>query len=163
MGLNVPDVLTYTLGGTDAASFSIARDDGQLSTRAALDYETKQSYAVTVTATDPGNLSATVNVTIKVTDVNEDPELTGEAPAEYAENGTTPVTTFRATDPEGEDIVWTLTGTDMETSRLLVACCGSQTRQTLRRRLVAATPTPTNSRSMPPMGPTAPRRRWRSR
>ena len=47
-------------------------------------------------------------------DVNEDPELTGEAPAEYAENGTTPVTTFSASDPEGEDIVWTLTGTDLE-------------------------------------------------
>ena len=111
-GVLVADVLTYTLGGTDAASFSIARDTGFLSTRAALDYEAKQSYAVTVTATDPGNLSATVDVTIKVTDVNEDPELTGEAPAEYAENGTTPVTTFRATDPEGEDIVWTLSGTD---------------------------------------------------
>ena len=114
VGTEVPDVLTYTLGGTDAASFSIARDTGQLSTKAALDHEAKQSYAVTVTATDPGNLSATVNVTIKVTNLNEDPELTGEAPAEYAEKGTTPVTTFRATDPEGEDIVWTLTGNDLE-------------------------------------------------
>ena len=113
-GTDVPDVLTYSLGGTDAASFSIARNTGQLSTKAALDYETKQSYSVTVTATDPGNLSATVNVTIKVTDVNEDPELTGDAPAEYAEKGTTPVATFRASDPEGEDIVWTLTGTDMD-------------------------------------------------
>ena len=106
-GTEVADVLTYTLGGTDAASFSIARDTGLLSTKAALDFEAKESYAVTVKATDPGNLSATVNVTIKVTDVNEFPELTGEAPAEYAENGTTLVTTFRATDPEGEDIVWT--------------------------------------------------------
>ncbi len=112
-GTEVADVLTYTLGGTDAASFSIARDTGQLSTRADLDYETKQSYAVTVTATDPGNLSATVNVTIKVTGVNEDPELTVEVPAEYAENGTSSVTTFSASDPEGEDIIWTLTGTDM--------------------------------------------------
>ena len=58
-GTETPDRLTYTLGGTDAASFSIARDTGQLSTKAALDYETKQSYAVTVTATDPGGLSAT--------------------------------------------------------------------------------------------------------
>ncbi|MCY4575562.1 MAG: cadherin domain-containing protein [Chloroflexi bacterium] len=111
-GTEVPDVLTYSLGGTDAASFSIARNTGQLSTKAALNYETKQSYSVTVTATDPGGLSATVNVTIKVNDINEDPVLTGEAPAQYAENGTAPVTTFRATDPEGEDIVWTLTGTD---------------------------------------------------
>ena len=111
-GTAVPDVLTYTLGGTDAASFDIDRATGQLSTKAPLDYETKQSYAVTVTATDPGGLSATVNVTIKVQDINEDPELTGEAPAEYEENGTTPVATFTASDPEGKDIVWTLTGTD---------------------------------------------------
>ena len=113
----VADVLTYTLGGPDAASFQILtanRGTGQISTKAALDYETKQSYSVTVTATDPGNLSATVNVTIEVTNVNEDPVLTGEAPAEYAENGTAPVTTFRATDPEGEDIVWTPTGPDMD-------------------------------------------------
>ena len=113
-GTDVADVLTYTLGGTDAASFDIVRASGQLQTKAALDYETKQSYSVTVTATDPGNLSATVNVTIKVMNVNEDPVLTGEAPAEYAENGTAAVTTFSATDPEGEDIVWTLTGDDME-------------------------------------------------
>ncbi len=113
-GTEVVDRLTYSLGGTDAASFSLARDTGQLSTKAALDYETKQSYQVTVTATDPGGLSATVNVTIKVQNVNEDPVLTGEAPAEYAENGPTLVATFRASDPEGEDIVWTLTGTDMD-------------------------------------------------
>ena len=111
-GTAVPDVLTYTLGGTDAASFSIARGTGQLSTKTALDYETKKTYSVTVTATDPGNLSATANVTIKVTNVNEDPVLTGEAPAEYAEKGMAAVTTFRATDPEREDIVWTLTGVD---------------------------------------------------
>ena len=111
-GVDVPDVLTYTLGGTDAASFDIVRASGQLQTKAALDYETKKTYQVTVTATDPGNLSATVNVTIKVQNVNEDPVLTGEAPARYAENGTAAVTTFTATDPEGEDIVWTLTGTD---------------------------------------------------
>ena len=112
VGTDVQDVLTYTLGGTDEASFSIVRETGQLQTKADLDYETKQSYQVTVTATDPGNLSATVNVTIKVMNVNEDPVLTGEAPAEYAENGNAAVTTFTATDPEGEDIVWTLTGTD---------------------------------------------------
>ena len=33
--------LTYTLGGTDASSFSIVSTSGQLQTRAALDYETK--------------------------------------------------------------------------------------------------------------------------
>ena len=47
------DALTYGLGGTDAASFDIDPATGQLMTLAALDYETKASYEVMVTATDP--------------------------------------------------------------------------------------------------------------
>ena len=40
------DTLEYTLGGTDAASFAIVSTSGQLQTSAALDFETKSSYAV---------------------------------------------------------------------------------------------------------------------
>ena len=65
------DVLTYSLGGTDAASFAIVASSGQLQTEAPLDYETKDSYAVTVTATDTSGESATATVTINVTDVDE--------------------------------------------------------------------------------------------
>ena len=60
------DNLTYTLGGTDRASFGINRGTGQLMTKAMLNKEDKDTYMVTVTATDPSGLSATVNVTIKV-------------------------------------------------------------------------------------------------
>ena len=66
------DTLTYTLGGTDAASFDIDPDTGQLMTLAALDYETKATYSVTVTASDSGGLSDSIDVTITVTDVDED-------------------------------------------------------------------------------------------
>ena len=65
------DTPTYSLGGTDAASFGIARSTGQLRTRAALDFETKSTYSVEVTATDLGGLSDTIDVTINVTDVVE--------------------------------------------------------------------------------------------
>ena len=65
------DVLTYTLGGTDMASFAIDPDTGQLMTMEALDFETKASYSVTVTASD-GEEEATVMVTIMVTDVGLD-------------------------------------------------------------------------------------------
>ena len=65
------DALTYTLRGTDAASFAIDSATGQLMTLAALDYETKASYSVTVTATDPDGLSDSIDVTITVTDVDE--------------------------------------------------------------------------------------------
>ena len=66
------DTLTYTLSGTDAASFSINSSTGQLQTKSALDYETKTTYTVTVTVSD-GSLTDTITVTINVTDVDEAP------------------------------------------------------------------------------------------
>ena len=105
-------VLTYALGGPDAGSFAIARATGQLQVKAALDKETKDTYTVTVTATDSLGLSSTITVTIKVTNVDEMPDLEGEAPEEYAENGTAAVATFTADDPEGESIVWSLADDD---------------------------------------------------
>ena len=106
------DVLQYTLGGPDAASFAITRADGQLSTKAALDFEDKETYTVEVTATDSSNARATVMVTIKVTDLDESPELMGDDEVEYAENDTGPVATYTAVDPEGKAIVWSLDGDD---------------------------------------------------
>ena len=65
------DTLTYSHAGTDATSFDIDSGDGQLRTKATLDYEDKTSYTVTVTATDTGSQTATTTVTINVTDVND--------------------------------------------------------------------------------------------
>ena len=62
--------LAYTLGGPDASSFTIDSNSGQLRTRAALDYETKSTYTVTITVSD-GSLTATTTVTINVSDVVE--------------------------------------------------------------------------------------------
>ena len=60
--------LTYTLSGTDATSFAIVPTTGQLQTRAALDYETKTDYEVTVTANDGTLSSDPITVTITVID-----------------------------------------------------------------------------------------------
>ena len=46
------DTLTYSLSGTDAASFTIDTDNGQLKTSAGLDHATKSSYTVTVSVHD---------------------------------------------------------------------------------------------------------------
>ena len=70
------DTLTYSFGGTDMASFGIVPASGQLQTKAALDYEDRSSYEVTVTATDPAGATATATVTITVTNVNEDGAVT---------------------------------------------------------------------------------------
>ncbi|MDE0638630.1 MAG: cadherin domain-containing protein [Candidatus Poribacteria bacterium] len=68
---DIGDTLTYSLSGTDAAAFSIDSSTGQLRTAAALDYETKKVYSLTITATDSSGAKTNIDVTINVTDVNE--------------------------------------------------------------------------------------------
>ena len=68
--------LTYALSGPDSALFTIDGDTGQIRVGAgtALDYEAdKNIYRVDVIATDSLGASATVAVTIKVTDVDLGP------------------------------------------------------------------------------------------
>ena len=72
------DTLTFTLGGTDAASFAIVATSGQLQTSAALDYETKNSYSVSVMVSDGNGGTDSIAVTISVTDVVEDDEPADE-------------------------------------------------------------------------------------
>ena len=81
------DVLTYTLGGTNAGLFSIDVATGQLRTSAALNREAEvpdgESYTVEVTGDGPvcdrvdADNSDMITVTINVTNVDEDPKLTG--------------------------------------------------------------------------------------
>ena len=106
------EILTYTLGGDDAASFGIVATSGQLQTKADLDFEEKASYTVTVTATDPGNLSDITTVNITVTNVDETPTVTGDSSINYAENGSEAVADYMAADPEGSQITWSLSGED---------------------------------------------------
>ena len=106
------NALTYSMSGADASSLTIGRTSGQIRTKDALDHETKSSYTITVTATDPAGLSDTATVTITVTDVDEDPVVSGNAAIDYAENGDGMVATYAATDPENGDIAWSLSGDD---------------------------------------------------
>ena len=109
------DPLTYTLEGTDASKFRVRAKGGQIEVGAGtkLDYETKTTYMVTVMAEDSFGDSASIMVTITVTDVNEGPDITGEDTIEYPENRTRFVETYRASDPErAGTITWSLDGTD---------------------------------------------------
>ncbi len=94
MDVDADDTLTYTLSGDDAESFAIDGETGQLTTMAALDYETKNSYTVMVTATDSGEASDSIMVTITVTDVNEAPVVMGDAEVSYEEGGMDAVGTY---------------------------------------------------------------------
>ena len=70
------DLLIYTLGGPDAEFFRIGRNDGQLKTKAPLNYEARSSYTVVVTATDPFGAMDSIQVTINVTDMDDPPVIT---------------------------------------------------------------------------------------
>ena len=119
------DTLTYTLGGTDAASIGIDATTGQLKTKAALDYETKNAYTVTITVSD-GSLTDTITVTINVTDINEeggdDTTPQPETPEQPGNIGGTPILSVSTAAPlteatlHGGIITLTLSGGTYEST-----------------------------------------------
>ena len=116
-----PDVrrraVTYSLSGADAGLFAIDEATGEVRFAADTtpDHETTASYAITVTAT-VGSQSATQDVTISVTDVNDAPTLANAIVDQVATEGqgfsyTIPANTFA-----DEDAGDTLTITVAETA-----------------------------------------------
>ncbi len=128
---------SHALSGTDAGKFEIGSSTGQITVKSgtSLDYETKTSYSVIVTVTAaaksqganaqsvdpnaPGDY--VIPVTIKVTDVNEKGKfkeigLLG-ATREIAENSAADANVgapVSATDPDGDTLTYSLTGTDAD-------------------------------------------------
>ena len=118
--------------------FVIDNETAQISVSddAELDYDAgEKEYVVLVRATDPGSLFATTSVTIKVTDVDEDPEMGDadagtendpsddenltvktflEVTAATADTYSRFVSTYEATDQEdaGTELTWSLTDAD---------------------------------------------------
>ena len=116
------DTLTYSLGGTDASSFSIDMSSGQLKTSTALDYETKTSYSVTISVSDGNEGSDSITVTINVTDVDESPANTApvfadgssttRSIAENTSSNSNIGAAVTATDDDDDTITYSLSGTD---------------------------------------------------
>ena len=103
------DTLEYTLEGTDAASFDIDPDTGQLQTKTGVDYdhEAKSSYSVTVAVKDGYGGTDTIAVTVNVTDVAEKPARPA-TPVVTAKPGTTDSLNVSWTKPDlagGPEIV----------------------------------------------------------
>ncbi len=114
--------LTYSLSGTDAASFTINTGTGQilLAQGASFDYESeKTTYRLVVTATGQPGETASVDVVIYVENVNEPPEFDIDniyfESFEVRENTAAntnigdPIT---AVDPEDGEVTYSLVGTD---------------------------------------------------
>ena len=97
--------VTYSLGGVDAALFSIAAD-GKVTLTGNPDYETKPSYSFDVTATDAAGNATTQTVSLAINDVAENtPPVIGALSAntisEVAQKGTVVGTVAASDDKPG--------------------------------------------------------------
>ncbi|MDO5979900.1 cadherin domain-containing protein [Flavivirga spongiicola] len=104
------DNLTYTLtGGTGitTAGFEITGDEIKLKS-GRLNYEETKSHTVTITVSD-GTLTATANITINVTDVNEAPNI-GPSVYTVAENidDTFKIGGISTSDEDGDTLTFSL-------------------------------------------------------
>ena len=104
------DNLTFSLSGDDVGSFSIDETSGVLTFDSAPDYETKSSYVITVEVSDGTNTDSQ-ELTISITDANDAPSITSSSTFSAAENQTA-VGTITATDPDGDDLTFSLSGDD---------------------------------------------------
>ena len=114
------DTVTATDVDTDnsAISFSVSGSElsitsaGVLTFASSPDYETKTSYSATVTATDGAN-STKQDITVNVTNVNDiAPVFTSTNNFSVVE-GQIAIGTVTATDAEGDDITFTISGTEL--------------------------------------------------
>ncbi len=106
------NLLIYTLGGVDAAFFGVTRNNGQLLTKAPLDYEARATYSVEVIATDPSGASTGIPVTVNVANEDDPAQINGSSTPTFPENGTAPVETFVADDQDRGAVSWSLSGAD---------------------------------------------------
>ena len=112
-----PVTPTWSVEGDDMDAFTIGGSSGVLMFASPPDFEARADmgmdnmYQVTVKA-EAGGEMAMMDVTVTVTNEDEAPLITGDAAPNYAENGTGPVATYSATDPESATITPSLEGDD---------------------------------------------------
>ena len=112
------EITSWSVTGRDGGDFTI-NDLGELTFRSPPDYERPadsdrdNEYEVTVRASD-GQVYGTYDVTVTVEAVDEAPEFQSGSRDSFSfrENGTSVLYTYRATDPEGADVSWSVSGTD---------------------------------------------------
>ena len=104
--------LTYSLSGTDAASFNINASTGAITFVNSPNFEAKTSYSITVKATEISGLSATQAVTINITDVA--PTISSPSSVSIPEGVSTSTVVYlaQASEPGGAALTYSLSGTD---------------------------------------------------
>lgn len=71
--------IIYSLGGADAAHFTVDRETGQIRVKEGVELSPGQTYSLTLTATDSAGFGAMVIVTIEVSEASQRPyDLNGD-------------------------------------------------------------------------------------
>ncbi|MDC0368058.1 cadherin repeat domain-containing protein, partial [Gammaproteobacteria bacterium] len=97
------DTLTFSVSGD---VLTIDAETGILSFVTAPDFETTTSITATVTVTDAAGLTDTQDVTVTVTDVNDNaPVFTSDTAFNFDENATSAITTITTTDEDTDSVV----------------------------------------------------------
>lgn len=127
--LSGPDAMYFTIDSTgdpdltDSAGGTVAPVAGQIRVSSAgsgkLDYETRRTYRVTVTATDRSGLSNSISVVINITDLDEGPEImqgrlavSGPPLIAYTSMSTDDVATYTVVGVDANGTTWDLSGDD---------------------------------------------------
>ena len=106
------DTLTLSIGGTDVESFNLSSSN-VLSFKDAADFETKNSYALTLSLTD-GQATVTKDITVSVTNLNDiAPSISSSASFSVPENQSA-ITTITATDAESDSVSFTVSGSELQ-------------------------------------------------
>ncbi len=128
------DTLTYTLSGTGSDQFSID-DQGVITLKTGLDYETKTSYELTLTSSD-GTNSVQTQINFSVTDISELALSLDNTEVTLAENISTgsSVANASSSDAAGE-VTYSITDLDDVTSESNIFGIDSQGRITLKAAL----------------------------
>ena len=112
------DILSYSIDGADSTLFTIDPSSGELSFNTAPDFENPNDsganniYELSITATDAIGKQASQSLTITINNLNDNPPQFALASSTFAipENSTA-ITTITATDPDGDDLTFSLTTT----------------------------------------------------
>ncbi len=129
--------LTYSLTGDDAGLFSVDTSTGAITFNTAPDFEvpgnsnsnSNNAYLLTVTVSD-GTNTASQNLTVNVTNVDEAPAFTGTEVTAVVGDG--PLYTAVATDPEGGTVTYSLDTAAVDEDHALLAIDASTGAVTLQ-------------------------------
>jgi hypothetical protein len=105
------DSLTYSTEGQEINISS----SGVLTFDSAPDYETKNTYTTTVTVSD-GTASTTQNITVNVTNVNDNAPVITSAAIFSADENQTSIGTVSAADADGDTLTYSISGSEINIS-----------------------------------------------